>query len=530
VSSRTASIALISLLVAIAALAFLQSYQRWLDPIIDTGRDLYIPEQIDHGAKLYRDIRYQYPPLVPYLLAAVTAIIGHSLAAYTAIGLVQSLVIAAALWAVGRRVAGPIAGFVASLFFVALSFCGASTWGANFLFPYSYAATIGMALLMISLALFVYECAAWALVALFAASWCKVEYAIGAVIILSVLGIARRITIRAMAAFVLAEAIAIGMALLYFPNLRENVLSEALTRGESAREFFRFVSGVALWRYNVLTGVVAIAGIILIAWLLRSVRLPIALPIVIVVSFLLAGHAFFRAWGFLQLVALVQGFRTRNATLLTLAAFSIASTLRVVLNVSPAWYGFVLIVPAYALIAYVLFGYLRGNSVWWVFVVAFICGRDLAEQRVRYSVKAYPIESVRGTFYDANADRARVLNAFLQHVHGGTLAVLPEGITLNYLAQSRTTLAFHTFTPVETASPEIEDAIIGAFAKEPPQRVAIVDRDVTEYGYRGFGVDYDLRLWRYLTEKYKLERNWALPRFRMILLRFEPSPLRNESK
>ena len=34
----------IVLLVAIVALA--QSWQRWLDPIIDTGRDLYIPEQL----------------------------------------------------------------------------------------------------------------------------------------------------------------------------------------------------------------------------------------------------------------------------------------------------------------------------------------------------------------------------------------------------------------------------------------------------------------------------------------------------
>ena len=514
VSSRTATIALITLLVAIAALAFLQSYQRWLDPIIDTGRDLYIPEQIDHGAKLYRDIRYQYPPLAPYLLAAVTAVIGHSLASYTAIGLAQSLIIAAALWVIGRKTAGPIAGFVAALFFVACSFCGASTWGANFLFPYSYAATIGMALLMIALALFLYERPWWAAVALFAASWCKVEYAIAAAIIVFVLA-----SFRTIIAFAVAEAVAIALALLYFPHLRENVFAEALTKGESARQFFRNVSGVALWQYNLVTAALAIAAIALIAWLLRSVSPRVAVPIVVIVSVVLASPYFFRAWGFLQYAALVQGFRARNRTLVTLATFSIASTFRVFLNVSPVWYGFVLVVPVYALIAYVLFGYLRGNSIWWVVVVAMVCGRDLSDQRVRYALKAYPIASSRGTFYDANSDRARVLNDFLQYVRGGTLAVLPEGITLNYLTQSRTTLPFHTFTPVETADPATEDSIIGAFKASPPDRVAIVDRDVTEYGYRGFGVDYDLRLWMYLTGNYRLERNWALPRFRMILLR-----------
>ena len=115
------------------------------------------------------------------------------------------------------------------------------------------------------------------------------------------------------------------------------------------------------------------------------------------------------------------------------------------------------------------------------------------------------------------------MNDFLQHVHGGTLAVVPEGITLNYLAETRTTLTFHTFTPVETAAPEIEDSIIREFRRSPPWRVAIVDRDVTEYGYRGFGVDYDLRLWRYLADNYRLEQKWVLPRFRMILLTRVPA-------
>jgi hypothetical protein len=510
---------LIALLVFVAALAFIQSYQRWLDPIIDTGRDLYIPEQLTHGAKLYRDIRYQYPPLAPYLLAAITAVTGHSLASYTAIGLLQSLVIAGALWVVGRRTAGAVGGFVAALFFIALSFCGASTWGANFLFPYSYGATIGMAFLVVALALFIFERPTPALVALFAASWCKVEYAIAAIVVLAILAIARRVSIRSVVVFAIGEVVAIAAALLYFPHLRDNVFAHALTRGETAREFFRNVSGVALWQYNLGTAVLAIAGIVFIAWLLRSVRPQIAIPIVIIISVALTSHAFFRAWGLLQFVALAQGFRERNSTLLTLSAFSIASTLRIPLSVSPAWYGFVLIVPVYALIAYVLFGYQRIQSVWWIPLVAFLCGRDLSEQRVRYAMKAFPIESSRGVFYDANPDRAHALNELIQHIHGGTLAVFPEGITLNYLTESRTTLTFHTFTPVETADPAAEDSIIEELKIRPPERVAIVSRDVTEYGYKAFGVDYDPRLVAWLFKNYAIEHRWAETRFQMLLLR-----------
>src|SRR5258708_20942267 len=173
----TARIALIVTVIAVAAVAFAQSYARWLDPIIDTGRDLYIPGQIAKGAKLYRDIRYQYPPLAPYLLALITGAIGHSLAAYVAIGIAQSATIAASLWIALRR---PLPAFAAMLSFVAICFCGASTWGANFLFPYSYGATMGMALLCIALAAFVHGRNVVAIAALVLASGCKAGYAVAA--------------------------------------------------------------------------------------------------------------------------------------------------------------------------------------------------------------------------------------------------------------------------------------------------------------------------------------------------------------
>ncbi|HJT17069.1 MAG TPA: hypothetical protein VJ853_06770, partial [Thermoanaerobaculia bacterium] len=211
---------LVLLLVVVAAIAFSQSYQRWLDPIIDTGRDLYIPEQIANGLRLYRDMRYQYPPLAPYLLALITSLVGHSLASYTVIGVLQSAVIAAALWMIGRRTAGTIAGFVAALFFVSLSFCGASTWGANFLFPYSYGATIGIALIVVSLALFVYDRPALGLLPLFFATWCKVEYAIAAAVIIAALAIARRLSLRPIAIFAAAEIVAAAAAVAYFPHIR----------------------------------------------------------------------------------------------------------------------------------------------------------------------------------------------------------------------------------------------------------------------------------------------------------------------
>ena len=48
-------------LMAIGFLLFADSYQRWGHPIIDLGRDLYLPGQLLEGRVLFRDLRpYAY--------------------------------------------------------------------------------------------------------------------------------------------------------------------------------------------------------------------------------------------------------------------------------------------------------------------------------------------------------------------------------------------------------------------------------------------------------------------------------------
>ena len=105
--------------------------------------------------------------------------------------------------------------------------------------------------------------------------------------------------------------------------------------------------------------------------------------------------------------------RDRESPLVIFAAFSVACTLRIPFNVSPAWYGFVLTIPTIALAAYTLFCYLpRRNAMAILWLAPFIVvpARDLWQQHVRYAQKRYAIVTPRGTFYDWNADRARILN------------------------------------------------------------------------------------------------------------------------
>ena len=141
----------ITLVVAVACWTFFQSYQKWLHPIIDVGRDLYIPVELLNGKKLYRDILYIYPPLTPYLLSALIWMFGGGLAVYMVLGVVVSAIVVSALYFAARTLIDQTAAGIVALLFVTLNFTGTSGWGSNFIFPFAHAATFGTAFFLLYL-------------------------------------------------------------------------------------------------------------------------------------------------------------------------------------------------------------------------------------------------------------------------------------------------------------------------------------------------------------------------------------------
>ncbi|HKO02169.1 MAG TPA: hypothetical protein VJ032_10770, partial [Thermoanaerobaculia bacterium] len=107
----------------------------------------------------------------------------------------------------------------------------------------------------------------------------------------------------------------------------------------------------------------------------------------------------------------------------------------------------------------------------------------------------------RGTFYDVNASRAAAINE-LASIGLPSLVVMPEGLTINYLLEIPTPLRYYTFTPPEAADPRAEEAILRDFEAKQPEWIAFVPRDLSEFGSRGFGVDYDQRIMAYLRAHY----------------------------
>src|SRR5688572_12646955 len=71
------------------------SWLKWPDPLIDFGRELYVPSQIVRGAVLYRDLESLFGPLSPYLNALWFQLFGVSLLTLVVINLAIFAAIAA---------------------------------------------------------------------------------------------------------------------------------------------------------------------------------------------------------------------------------------------------------------------------------------------------------------------------------------------------------------------------------------------------------------------------------------------------
>ena len=82
-----------------------------------------------------------------------------------------------------------------------------------------------------------------------------------------------------------------------------------------------------------------------------------------------------------------------------------------------------------------------------------------------------------------------------------TLAVLPEGVILNFLSGRDNPVPYTTY-----GSGEVmifgEDNILASFESDPPDFLLIVHQDGSEFGRRFFGRDYARKIWTWITAEY----------------------------
>jgi hypothetical protein len=126
------------------------SWGKWPDPLIDFGRELYLPWRLAQGAVLFKDELHLYGPLSPYLNSLFFRIGGVSLATLVTANAVIYSAILALLYYLVRAGWGRWAAFASCAFFVGVfSFShlvGIDNY--NFLTPYSHEMTHGTLLIL----------------------------------------------------------------------------------------------------------------------------------------------------------------------------------------------------------------------------------------------------------------------------------------------------------------------------------------------------------------------------------------------
>jgi len=131
------------------------TWRGWPDPVIDFGREVYVPWQLTQGAVLYRDIAYFNGPFSPYINAAWFSLAGVGLMPLVVLNIAIVAAVQAMLYTLLRDQTGRLAATAAGITFAVVFACGQFTHFANYnwICPYSHEVTHGIALALGSLLL-----------------------------------------------------------------------------------------------------------------------------------------------------------------------------------------------------------------------------------------------------------------------------------------------------------------------------------------------------------------------------------------
>ena len=233
---------------------------------------------------------------------------------------------------------------------------------------------------------------------------------------------------------------------------------------------------------------------------------------------------------------------------LVLATLSFGLLAKILLNVRVMDYGFALAMPGTLLFVTALFGWLpkafehRGwnpaffraasLALWGAAVLALLAttGRFVASKTVQVGTgRDAFLADRRGTAVnmalDVLAQRSRP---------GATLAVMPEGAILNYLARTPNPTPYPVLSPPEVVLYG-EERMLAAFQTTPPDRIVFVHADSSIHGVRFFGRDYGERIYAWVMANYRSvaiigARPFVNERFGIeILERSGPHPARTKA-
>jgi hypothetical protein len=186
-------------------------------------------------------------------------------------------------------------------------------------------------------------------------------------------------------------------------------------------------------------------------------------------------------------------------------------------------YGFILAMPAFAAAIFLMFWYLprvlekcgvQRNlfraAIWLLLLTAFL--RLFVQSQNVLSAKTLEVGTGHDKIWTFNGKihpagpAVRSALAWMESNASpqSTLAVLPEGVMLNYLSRRVNPAKYLIWNPAEIVGFG-QNTMTATFCENPPDYVMLIHRDPSEYGVKFFGQDerFGLRLMQWLESNYE---------------------------
>jgi hypothetical protein len=523
--------------IATAGMAF-STWKTWPDAMYDFGSQLYYPWQMNAGKHLYVDIAYFNGPLSQYFNAAMFRIFGVSLRTLVWVNLFIVLIVQVLIYRIMHRLAGQLTAtcgcVVFALIFAFSQYVGIANY--NWMCPYTHEVTHGVALsLAMIAALFAFIESGRRGPLVLAGGLCglvfltKAEVFVPAAtavfggMILWARGAGITRLWSALIWFML-PAIAVVMIALFLLGFSsgwpvavrgiEGSWPWIFNRQIASLQFYRQGLGIDdpagnLWKMLVIgiaSGAI-VAGIVAAGLFPKRYR-NFGLAIVVIEAIALL---FLRPWTmqiarpwpvFVGLIAAVSIFRAwKSGTLDRLrwilrsifAVFALALLGKMLLNARIWQYGFALAVPAAMVLIDALLGWIpaeitaRGGdgsrarlaSVLFLSALVFCIMANQLHQNGQ-PVGSNADQFVPGGRGDEVVDAVARVNQLLPPA--GTLAVMPQGLMLNYLSRRVDPISAVNLMPPEVLSVG-EDAVVAELNSHPPDLIVLSEKDIRDRAF-----------------------------------------------
>ncbi len=510
----------------IVSAIFIFTYAKMGSPLIDCGREAYIPEQILKGQVLYKDIFNIYAPAAYLFNALLYKIFSPNLnvlyyAAFINYGILNTF-----LYLISRFFISKERGFI--LIFLIVATTGISGNVFNFFFPYSYGMAYGITASVIAIYFLVRGNKAsdfyWA--ALFAGLSAALKYEF-------ILFIVPLVFVSLYRQRSLLKVINIIILYMFFPLLSLLILfCQGINVSDLYKEFLilnSVFSSRAMWYFYNITGItfsISHIWIMLFTSIIFFVSIFLleckknwrALLKIVLIFFIAAYAVSFFSYSFFVFIPLsilllfIFRFKKLGYKAVVLAISIFAISIKVFFFLLFFSYGVYYIGLFFVLMAVVLpISYRKKFIIVLAIFVIYLSSFCFKTIKIKSGI----IESSRGRVYAGKAQSIPFMQTY-NYLKNNTLKedkilCLPEEPLMNFLLDRDTDNYLYSLIPmyIEVFG---EQNIIDRIEDVKPKYIVVNDWNTNSYYFNYFGKDYALGIMQYINEKYSkvFETNYGL--------------------